>query len=370
MKDLISEMRKRKNENRCAGSGLPRRPQFAARLPFFVFRFSFFAFLSVSICVHLCSSPPALAQEGLQEIVATQAAGRAIVYVARDGIVVATEGAAVEPGSRPPLIAPLSRSRVVVLFGAVEWLQPGTGRPVVRLDREMVKLTGGPSGPRLTEEEVSNDIEALGVNFLEKLRETVSLVHGELPLGPEDSLVEMLIVGYAPDYGPEVWRVRYHIVQDFLRDGFYRTRVLRPAYEQLYPPEKGRAKTMVEVRFPAAAEPPELLDLVRRDDSMILRMRGASLEIARAVERLKKDDMVKTVTSDAVAFVRAAVEASAQAAPAGTPREPAPVSLLVIREIRYEWVIEPAERPELAAEEPAKPRTPGAPTLKRPRPPQ
>jgi len=74
----------------------------------------------------LCCS--AHAQEAGQEIVANLSAGRVVIYVAKDGMVIAANESRLEADSRPPLVAQLSPKRIAILLGAAEWVLPGTGR--------------------------------------------------------------------------------------------------------------------------------------------------------------------------------------------------------------------------------------------------
>ena len=57
-------------------------------------------------------------QESAEEIVANLCAGRVVIGVAKDGIVVATAENPIEPETRPPMIVPLSDERVAILFRA------------------------------------------------------------------------------------------------------------------------------------------------------------------------------------------------------------------------------------------------------------
>ena len=85
-----------------------------------VLRFLVAALLLVLACL------PALAQEpeSTEEVVANLAAGRVLVAVTKDGIVIATLENKVEPDTRPPLIVPLGSRRAAVLMGAFNWLAP------------------------------------------------------------------------------------------------------------------------------------------------------------------------------------------------------------------------------------------------------
>src|SRR3989304_4802712 len=119
------------------------------------------------------------------------------------------------------------------------------------MDRQLVRLMGEIAGPKRLDAEHAGDIEVLGLAMLEALRPMTSRLHNKIDLGEDEALLELVLVGYVTDYGPEVWSVRYHIVQEPVRGDYWRTRVLRPRYTQLYPPEKGQPRTLMEVRNPA-----------------------------------------------------------------------------------------------------------------------
>src|SRR6267378_3207686 len=202
----------------------------------------FLQVLSVCICVHLCLLPSGVRAQGdaAQEVAVNLAEGRVVICAAKDGIIVATADEHTEPGSRQPVVVTLSALRAGVLLGAVEWIQPESSDKPIRLDGE-----------------------------LERVREVAGQLHHKINLGEDEPLLRLVLVDYVPDYGPEAWLIDYHIHQDALASDYWRTRVLRPSYKQLYPPEKGQPHTLIEVRYPPAnraAAAPELLDLLRQND--------------------------------------------------------------------------------------------------------
>lgn len=317
--------------------------------------------ISAFICVYLWLLPwSARAQESEQELVANLAAGRVVLYVARDAIIIGAAGspaAGVEAGSRPPAVVRLGERRIGILLGAVEWVWPASGRAPARLDRELPRLASEAApARRQAEPEQASDIESIGVALLERLRPLVSQIHHRLDLKPEEPLLELLLVNYLENYGPEVWELRYRVAQNALRGNYWRTRVLRPSYTQLYPPEKGHPHTLIEARYPPDAPGPALLDLLKQNDPRLARLRSADQIMARAAEHLIRGESHKVSADDAAAFLRAALPVVSGAE--------AKLILGVLREQRgLEWVLEPPERPQTAEEE--KPRQPGAPTLRK-----
>src|SRR5712692_6262332 len=245
----------------------------------------------------LCAFP-ARAQE---EIVANLAAGRVVIDVARDGIVIGAVEQRIEADSRPPLVFPLNDRRIAILLGAAEWTLPGTGLSPVRLDRVI---------PRISSEAVrvesrgnpdqAGDIESIGVAFLEKLRTMAEQLHHKIALGPDEPLVRLVLVDYQPDYGPEVWLLEYRIQQQALRGDFYQTRTLRPSYTQLYPPEKHQPRTLVEIRYPPEAAGPTVLELLRQNDPLLAPLRQGDPKLLKVIESLESGKS-QTVPVDSAA---------------------------------------------------------------------
>ncbi len=318
-------------------------------------------FSFVLICVRLWFlPPPAAAQEDGREIIANRAAGRVVIYVAGNGIVIgAAEPATehVEAGSHPPAVLPLGESRIGVLLGAIEWVSPTSGRPPVRLDREFPRLASEAAPLRRKPEPFqAGDIESIGVALLERLRNVATQIHYKLELKPNQPLLELLLVNYLEDYGPEVWELKYRVAQDAGRGDFWRTRVLRPSYTQLYPPEKHEPRTLIEARYPPDEPGPALLDLLNQNDPRLAPLRSADPAMTRAVEFLARGQSNKASADDAAMFLRAALAAVSSA--------DAKMTLGVLHERQgIEWVLAPPEPLQKADE--GKPREPGAPTLRK-----
>ncbi len=301
------------------------------------------------ICVHPWISPAFAQEEG--EIVVNLAAGRVAVLVAKEGIIVSAVQEHVEAESRPPLVVQLSERRVGIVLGAAEWLQPGTGAPAVRMDRQMVRLMGEIAGPRRLDAEHAGDIEVLGLAMLEALRPMTSRLHNKIDVGEDEPLLELVLVGYVTDYGPEVWSVRYHIVQEPVRGDYWRTRVLRPRYTQLYPPEKGQPRTLMEIRHPAANEP-TLLERFEKDPQLG-RLRTGDAQLAAVSQLIAKGESPKAKLDDALTWMRTLLDPT-------TPADAAQIIGVIHKEKEFEWILAPKETIE-RAEESDKPREPGAP---------
>ena len=231
---------------------------------------------SVFICVHLwILSPSAIAQESAdQEVAVNLAEGRVVICATKDAIILGAMDAHGEAGSLPPSIEILSALRIGVMLGAVEWVLPDSKDNPVRLDEEFTKLVAAAlnDGGQKDKGFQATDLESIGIAVLERVRVLAGQLHHKVNLGEEEPLIRIVLAGFVRDYGPEAWTIDYHIQQDALGNDIWRTRVLRPSYNQLYPPEKGKPKTFMEVRYPPenrATGDPELLDLLQQNDSRL-----------------------------------------------------------------------------------------------------
>ncbi len=311
------------------------------------------------LCLSLLFLVPAAraqTQPAEDEIVANLAGGRVIIHVARDTIVFAAVDQPIEANSIPPRVMDLDSTHVAVLFGASEWRLPADPKPV-RLDRNFQRV-GGRDSRYQAPGEAEPDLESIGIAFLEKLRPLVSQLHHKIDFRPEDPLFEAVIIGYAPNqYGPEVWTVEYRIQQEEIatRGDYWQTRVLRPRFEQLYPPEKHAPRTLVETRYPADSKGPTLQMLIEGNDPRMARLGSEDQRFAKVLETIGKGQAQKAVAADAADFLRAAIPLIAPGARfvLGTMGEAH----------GFEWVVQPDEPVQKVKED--KDRPPDAPTLRR-----
>jgi len=296
-------------------------------------------------------------QQSTDEVVANLAAGRVAVLVAKDGIAVITAESQVEPGTLPPLIVPLGSLRVGVLLGPVEWVWPGTNRPPLRLDAELRRSAVGiRASPSKEYETSATDIEGIGLGFLEPLRNAAAQLHAPLHLQPRELFTELLLVGYSPGYGPEVWSLRYHVEQEALRGDFYRTAIHRPEYVQLYPPDKGQPKTLLETRYPPN-DPgePAIVDLLKENDSRLAALRAADPGLGRAAELLVQGESQKIKMDDGLEFLRAAFQSI-------SPHRARQMILVITEQKGMKWVLGQQELAPLSPLEKHE-GPPGRPTL-------
>ncbi|MBZ5527450.1 MAG: hypothetical protein LAN71_06060 [Acidobacteriia bacterium] len=295
-------------------------------------------------------APRATGQERDEEIVANIAAGRVIIHAASEGIAFAVIEQAAEGGSLPPRVISINSTHIAVLFGAIEWQIPAGSKPL-RVERGLPQIPG-----TRRESEESSDLEFIGVAFLEKLRDLAGRLHHKIDLGPEEPILQLVVIGYGPEgYGPEVWLYDYHVKQEALRGDYFQTKVLRPRTTQLYPPEKGAPRTLVEAAYPPGAVAPGLLERIERNDPAVARIAGSEKKFDRVVEKIRAGKAQSANPDDAAEFLRIMVVPIA-----GKGR----FAVGTFKENRgFDWLLPPEEPVEKAVED--KKRPPEAPTLRR-----
>jgi hypothetical protein len=211
----------------------------------------------------------------------------------------------------------------------------------------------------------ANDIEAVGVTVLEFVRPFITDIHSKLDLAADEPLIEVLIGGYTEGYGFEIWDLKYRVTQRNLGNDYWDTRPVRPAYYQLYPPEKGQPRTFVEAQYPAKLA---ALGLARaaQSDPAVTPIRSSSKEINEAVTSILNGESNKANTRATEDFVRLAlpVVAGAQAKLA--------IGALDLQQ-RFQWLLAPESAPaapaETNAQPGAQPGEPQRPSLRRAGPP-
>lgn len=313
----------------------------------------------LTLLLALCFVAPALAfaQGREDEIVANLAGGRVIVHVAREVIIFAAINHSVEPDSVPPRVMGLDFTHIGVLLGASEWRMPADPKPI-RLDRNFQRAAARDTRYQSTPGEAETDLETIGTAFLEKLRPLVAQLHHKLDFSPDDPIFQLVLIGYAPaDYGPEVWVVEYHMEQEQIatHGEYWQTRLLRPRFTQLYPPEKHAPRTLVESRYPPGMRGPTLAELIQGNDPRITPLGARELRFEKVIENLHAGQAQKAAAVDSTDFMRAVLPLIAGDAPfvLGTMDERRGLN----------WVVPPTEPVEKAEED--KNRPPETPTLRR-----
>src|SRR5580658_10102518 len=320
---------------------------------------------SLALCVFLLAClpyaqvVPAQDREHGDDIVANLARGRVIVHVARDKIIFAAIDQPVEAHSVPPRVLSIDARHIGVLLGASEWRLPADPKPV-RLDKDFPHVTASNPHYAFNPDEAEPDLETMGVAFLERLRPLVAQLHHKIEFKPDEALFEVVIIGFAPhDYGPEVWTVEYRVQQEEIatRGDYWQTRLLRPRFEQFYPPEKKAAKTLVEIRYPdiaqaAQAQEPTLQQLIEGSDPEIANLSHGEPKFTKVMENIDHGQANKAVPEDATDFLRAVLPLISGKST---------FILGTMTEGGFDWVVPPEEPIEKAKVDKNQP--PDAPTL-------
>jgi len=314
-------------------------------------------FLSLLLAALSLAAIPMQAQE--DEIVANLAGGRLIIHVANDAILFGAIDHPLEAKSVPPRVASIGSSHIGIFFGASEWQVPAQPRPI-RLDRDIGDVRS--AGPQSYRPPGSGeaDLEIIGVNFLEKLRPLVSELHHKIDLQPDEPLVEIVLLGYAPQgYGPEVWVIDYRAEQESVggKSDYWQTHILRPRFTQLYPPEKHQAKTLVEVRFPAELPDIPLSGLIQQNDPRISRLRSSDAHFNKVAELIERGQASKAISEEAADFLRAVLPLLA-----GDTHF---IEGKMGESGGFEWIVPPSEPSEKEKPADDKDRPPDGPTLGR-----
>jgi len=311
------------------------------------------AFLAV-----MFAASPCCAQERREdEIVANLAGGRVIVHVSQELISFAVIDKPIEANSHPPRVLSVDATHVGVLFGAAEWQLAADPKPT-RLDKNFQRIAK--QDPRYQAyPDIEPDLESIGVGFLERLRPLVGQLHTKLTFAPEEPIFEVVLIGYAPGYGPEVWQLDYRIEQEEVGargNDYWQTRVLRPRFNQLYPPEgKKSPRMLLDVHYPDDPDASSVNAIILRDDARIGRLRSADPRFAKVLENISKGQAQKAVDTDATNFLRALVPIVVG---------DAHFALGTIGESEgFVWIVAPEEPIETAV--PDKNQPPEAPSLRR-----
>jgi hypothetical protein len=302
----------------------------------------------------------ATAQDQDDEIVATLAGGRVIVHSTHENVIfIAINEPTEEAGAVAPRVVSLDSHHIAVMFGASEWRMLADPNPI-RLDKQLTRITNpDPNYASSYNADAELDLETIGVAFLEKLTPLAARLHHKLDFPADQPLFELVVIGFGPrDYGPEVWTMQYRMTQEMItsRGDFWQTKVLRPRFEQIYPPEKKEPKKLVETCYPGACKGPTLQQLIEGNEPSLAKLSGSDPKWAKAVDFISKGQAQKAVTPDTAAFLRAAIPliyANRQFV-MGTFEE----------QHGFDWIVPPEEPVERAKQE-DKNRPPEAPTLRR-----
>jgi len=154
-----------------------------------------------------------------------------------------------------------------------------------------------------------------------------------------------------------VWVVEYRLGQEQVatRGDYWQTRIQRPRFTQLYPPEKHAPRTIVESRYPRGAKGSTLAELIQGNDPNITHLGSGEPRFAKVLENVRGGQAQKAAPIDSADFMRAALPLIAGNAS---------FVLGTMDERRgFEWMVPPEEPVEKAQED--KNRPPDAPSLRR-----
>jgi hypothetical protein len=314
--------------------------------------------------------PSAAAQEApgtpTEETVANLAAGRVVIAVVKDEILVGTVENPIEAETRPPVPVPIASERVGVLLGAVRWSSPSSQQPIAWLDRELPHLRSRmiADTPRLGAVQggdEASDIEAIGQGLLERLNQIAQGLHGKIDLPEDEPLAELIVADYLPAYGAEVWQLSFGLKQVEEENDYWTTRVMRPAYLQLYPPEKGQPRTLVEFAYPPENAPTTVLELLKQKDPRVQKIVASDGKMAEVANRLLQGESNKIAAADATQFLRAVLDAIA-------PPNARETMASISEENGFSWILPPPPEPKtaVAVAAPQVERPSDAPTLMKP----
>lgn len=298
------------------------------------------------------------------EIVANLCTGRVVIGVAKDGIVVATLENPIEPDTKPPMVVPVSDQRVAILLGAADWWLPDENLELARIYGELPDLQARGARPRGPQLDPGNseggagteatDIEQIAQGVRGRLSDVADHIHGNLKLDDGESLLELILVDYARDYGPEVWLVKYSVDQEPEQGDFWQTHVLQPHYAQLWPPEKGAPHGLVEVSWPAQ---PTVASLIGGGNARVTQAISTTQGMQDASEAILDGQIQQQSAVDVAEFLRTCLDAAKS-------QNARMIEAEVNEKHGVGWFVRPPAEVQAAGSEQARPA--GAPSLRKP----
>lgn len=296
-----------------------------------------------------------------EETVANLAAGRIVLAVVKDAIIVGTVENPIEAETHVPEPVVLSSERFGVLLGAVEWWSPSSNLEIAQLERELPHLRtyAVAAPPHLGQSQggdEASDIEIIGQGLLERLNQAVQGLHSDVQLAPDESLTELILADYLAGYGPEIWQLSYGLKQEQQQNDYWTSRVLQPRYEQFWPPEKGQPRTLVEFDYPSQNAPPTLLELLHNGDPRLEAIRSSDAQMGEVASRLLAGESIKLNSTDVIQFLRAALDATA-------PPHARETIAILKPEVGLSWILAPPPEPARHTPQPNPNRPANAPTL-------
>jgi hypothetical protein len=318
--------------------------------------------VAISTCV---SSPSATGQQvqdvPTEEVVVNFAAGRVVIAVVKDAILIGTIENPIEPQTHPPVPVQMNRARAGILLGAVDWFSPSSQLQLARLDTELPHLHGHftVSGPHLNQAQTSaeaSDIESIGQNLFERMNVVAGNLHGKLDWPSAEPVAQLILADYLQGYGPEVWELTFILSQEMQRLDYYDTHISHPAYLQSWPPEKGQPHTLMEFQYPPENATPSLLDLLRRKDPRLEQICASDAKMREVADHFLEGQSTRIAAVDATQFLRAAL---AILAPPKARQTMASIGV----DSGFEWILRPPPEPKRPASQADQERPADAPSL-------
>jgi hypothetical protein len=296
-----------------------------------------------------------------EEVVVNFAAGRVVIAVVKDGILIGTIENQIEPQTHPPIPVQMNRARAGVLLGAVDWFSPSSQLQLARLDTELPHLHGHfvVSSPHISQVQTNaeaSDIENVGQSLFERMNVVAGNLHGKLDWPPAEPVAQLILADYIQGYGPEVWQLSFSLNQEMQRLDYYDTHISHPVYLQSWPPEKGQPHTLMEFQYPPENATPTLLDLLRRKDPRLEKICASDAKMREVADHFLEGQSGKIVAVDATQFLRAAL---AVLAPPNARQTMASIGL----DSGFEWILRPPPEPKRATSQAEQERPADAPSL-------
>jgi hypothetical protein len=278
------------------------------------------------------------------EIIANLAAGRVIIAVVKDAILIATIENPIEPQTRIPAPVELSSRRAGIFLGAVEWISPSSQVQFARLDEDLPHLHGhvASQAPHLQQAQPNAeaaDIDSIGHGVSERLNEIARNLHGKITLPPNEPIAELILADYMENYGPEIWQLTFTLQQSMQREDYFDTHIPLPRYVQLWPPEKGQPHTLVEFHYPPESATTSLIDLLRNKDAGIEKLCSSDPKMRDVRDLLLRGESNKILAVDAIQFLRAALGAVASSSSRET-------FATIGIESGFQWILKPPPEPK------------------------
>lgn len=295
-----------------------------------------------------------------EEIVANLAAGRVILLVTKDAILIATVENPIEPQTHVPAPVQMGVMRAGILLGAEDWFSPSAHRQIARLDHELphLRVTTQAVAPHLAgqvvEQKDAVDLEMIGQGVRRRSTEIVQDLHGKIDLPAGEPFLEVILADYIADYGPEIWQISYSLEQEEQNNDYWTTSVTYPLYLQFYPPEKGQPHTLVEFDYPPT-KAPTLLDLLRQNDPRFAALSHSDDKMSAVADAILEGRAQKLAAADATPFLRAALELLA-------PPKVRVTFSQITEQDGFSWILPPPPEPKSPLQQPE--REPGAPSLR------